>query len=213
MKNIFITATNTNVGKTYATLTLIKEFSRRGYRVGVFKPIETGVRKIPLDGIKLLEEAKKYNPKLKKFNIDDIVPIQYELPASPYVAKDKGSIDFELIDRAYKKIAKVSDIVLIEGAGGLMVPICKDFYMFNFIKYFSASTLLITSSTLGSINDTLLSLKALKKETKNYLWCVNMRQNEIGFAKITLPFYKDRFKKIYYLERDIEKIAKKLAKK
>lgn len=209
-KNIFITATNTEVGKTYATQLLIKEFSKQGYKVGVFKPIETGVKKIPLDGMKLLNIAQKYNSKLKKFTVDDIVPIQYELPAAPFIAKGKNKIDFKAIKKAYKKIAKVSDIVLIEGAGGLLVPVTKKFFMVDFIKYFDATPLLITPSKLGCINDTLLSLNLLEKNSKKLLWCVNLHQNLEKFRKISLPFYEKRFKKIYYLEEDIEIIAKDL---
>ena len=70
--NLFITATNTNVGKTYTTLKLIKQFSKMGYKVGVFKPIETGVKKKPLDGNLLLKEVQKYNPLFKKLSIVSI---------------------------------------------------------------------------------------------------------------------------------------------
>jgi len=108
--NIFITATNTNVGKSYTTLKLIKTLSQKGYKVGVFKPIETGVEKYPLDGYKLFNEAKKYNQNLNKLSLDDIVPIQFKLPAAPIVA---GEVNFEKIDTAYKKIKNECDILLI----------------------------------------------------------------------------------------------------
>ncbi len=204
---IFITATNTDIGKTYATLRLVEYFGAKGLRVGVLKPIETGVVKFPLDGKVLLDCAKKYNQELKSFTCEDIVPIRYKLPAAPYISKGKESIDFELIREAYDKISKVSDIVLIEGAGGLMVPIENDFYMYDFIKFFDSKVLLVTHSKLGCINDTLLNLKLLESLHVEYEWCVNMRDKE-SFAKITLPYYKDRFGRVLTLQDDMDKIAK-----
>ena len=97
--NIFITANNTECGKTYTTLKLIKALSNKGYKVGVFKPIETGVvDDKPLDGIKLLKASKN-----KDISLDDVVPIRLELPASPIVA---GEVDFKKIDKAYQKLKK-----------------------------------------------------------------------------------------------------------
>ena len=209
-KNIFLTATNTDIGKTFASLILIEEFSKLGYRVGVFKPIETGVEEFPKDGEKLLKRAKEFNHLLKDFTIDDIVPFQFKLPASPFVAKKKKKIKFKKIKEAYKKISKVSDIVIIEGAGGLMVPIKKNFFMVDFISYFKATPLLVTPSKLGSINDTLLSIEALKKRKKKFIWAINLYRESKSFKKITLPYYKKRFKKIYYLQKDREEIVKKL---
>jgi len=158
---IFITATNTDVGKTYATCKLIKELSNRGLKVGVFKPIETGVIDEPLDGKELLKLAQKYNPHLKSFTCKDIVPIQCKLPASPFVSKGDEKIDMNLLHVAFEKIASISDIVLIEGAGGLMVPVDENLYMYDFIKEFNAVTLLVTHANLGCINDTLLNKNLL----------------------------------------------------
>ncbi len=208
-KNIFITATNTDVGKTFATLLLIKEFNKLGYKVGVFKPIETGVKKTPLDAKNLLKTASIYNHNLKKISIDKIAPYQFSLPAAPFVAKGKKEIDLNFIQECYKDIAKLCDVVLIEGAGGLMVPVKKDFFMIDFIKFFKAKTLLVTPDRLGCINDTLLSIEALKGYNADFTWCVNLREEE-NFKKTTLPFYETYFGKIFYLQSDIQSIAKLL---
>jgi len=205
---IFITATNTNIGKTYATLKLIDSLGKKGLHVGVLKPIETGVVKYPLDGKLLLDAAKKTNPDLKEFTCRDIVPYQYSLPAAPYVSKGKQKIDLKALHVTYRKIADVSDIVLIEGAGGLMVPIEKDFYMYDLAKEFKAKILLVTHSNLGCINDTLLNLKLLDSLHVEYEWCVNMRNME-NFALTTLPYYNDRFGRILTLQNDLEEIIDK----
>ncbi len=203
---IFITATNTDIGKTYTTLKLIKELGKRGLHVGVFKPIETGVDDLPVDGKLLLEAAKLTNPNLKSFTCEDIVPIQYKLPAAPIVSKQDDIIDFKALHVACKKIENVSDIVLIEGAGGLMVPIEKDFYMYDFAKEFNAKVLLVTHSNLGCINDTLLNIRLLKSLNLDYVWCVNIKGNESEYNKITLPFYKEKFGKVLSIQHNLEEI-------
>jgi len=207
---IFITATNTDIGKTFVTLKLIKELAKKGLHVGVFKPIETGVVDLPPDGKLLLEAAKQTNPNLKDFTCDDIVPFQYKLPAAPIVSKKDARIDFRALHIAYSKIANVSDIVLIEGAGGLMVPIEKDFYMYDFAKEFDAKVLLVTCSNLGCINDTLLNLRLLESLGLDYEWCVNIKDNEKEFKQTTLPYYKERFGKILSIQNNLDEILQKL---
>ncbi|MBE0492170.1 MAG: dethiobiotin synthase [Sulfurospirillum sp.] len=209
-KTIFITATNTDVGKTYATCKLIQEFAKRGFRVGVFKPIETGVIDKPLDGTLLLEYAQRVNPALKMLTCKDIVPFQFSLAAAPFVAKAQDSIDKKLLKTSFEKIAKHCDIVLIEGAGGLMVPIDEDFYMYHLIKEFDAKTLLVTHANLGCIHDTLLNLQFLQSLHVAHEWCVNFKDNEEKFMSETMPFYASHFDTVFTLQYDLEKIVNKL---
>ncbi len=212
MKSIFITATNTDIGKTYATLKLLEEFSRQGYRVGAFKPIETGVNSHPQDAKKLLQSSKKLNPDFNAINIDDICPLQFSLPAAPYVANNGEKIDLKKIKKSYTKLKKYCDILLIEGAGGLMVPIDREYFMIDFIELFNSHTLLVTHDKLGSINDTLLSLEALKNRNLPHTWCINNRHFKEDFEKITLPFYKKEFERVLMLE-DIKTLCLELIAK
>jgi dethiobiotin synthetase len=205
---IFITATNTDIGKTYATCKLIKSLGEKGLHVGVLKPIETGVEEYPLDGKLLLESAQKYNPNLKNFTCKDVVPIQYKLPAAPYVSKGDEKIDMKAIHVAFEKMVKVSDVVLIEGAGGLMVPVDENFFMYDFIKEFDAVTLLVTHANLGCINDTLLNQNLLDSINAEYEWCVNFRDNKESFNTTTLTYYK----KIISLQDDLKLLSQNLLK-
>ncbi|MFK5881233.1 MAG: dethiobiotin synthase [Sulfurospirillum sp.] len=206
---IFITATNTDIGKTYATLKIIEALGLQGSRVGVLKPIETGVGKYPADGKLLLHSAQKFNPELKSFTYRDIVPVQFGLPAAPYVSRCGENIDFELITKAYEKISQASDIVLIEGAGGLMVPVEEDFYMYDFAKLFNAKILLVTHSKLGCINDTLLNLRLLESLDIEHEWCINVR-DEKSFSETTLPYYRDKFGRILTLQDNLDEILSSL---
>ncbi|NPA03424.1 MAG: dethiobiotin synthase [Epsilonproteobacteria bacterium] len=189
-KKLFITATNTNVGKTYTTLELFKIALKKGLKPLAIKPIETG--EICADGLQLLEECKKIDPSL---TLKDIVVYHFPLPAAPYVAKGDKKIEIEKILDRIEALAQKSDLLLIEGAGGLMVPIEREFFIIDLIKL-TAPALLVTPSKLGCINDTLLSMEALKRRGIKFSWYVNLYQDRDSFFKVTYPFYKDYFKEV-----------------
>jgi len=201
--NIFISANNTDCGKTYTTLKLIEALSKKGYKVGVFKPIETGVEDYPIDGKILFEKAKEFNPLFKNLTLNDIVPIQFKLPAAPIVA---GEVDFEKIDFAFKKIKPLCDILLIEGAGGIRVPVKKNFEMIDFVKYFNAKLFLVIRSNLGMINDFLLNKYFLESKKIDFAWAINLMDE--SYFEISHPFMK-KFNPLF-IQKDLDKIIKKL---
>lgn len=198
-KSLFITATNTDVGKTYASEKFLRHYAQKGYKVGYFKPIETGVKHSPLDGSKMLTLTQELNPEFT-VNIDDVVPYQFELPAAPFVAKQSTTIDIEQIKEKRDYLFNFCDFLIIEGAGGLLVPIEKDYFIIDLIKDLQIKTNLIVPSRLGSINDTLLSIEALKARDLEFDWFINLYQDKSSFKTVTLPFYEAYFKKINYLD-------------
>ncbi|HQS66420.1 MAG TPA: dethiobiotin synthase [Sulfuricurvum sp.] len=212
-KRIFITATNTDIGKTYTTIQLMEAFTKMGLRVGVYKPIETGVNGLPADGSLLLKHAQSLNPELKALRINDIVSLSLPLPAAPYVANKGKKIDLALFDRALEKIESLCDIVLIEGAGGLMVPVDHEHMMIDFPRYFNALTLLVTHCKLGCINDTLLSLTALKNANLPHLWVLNCRSDDENFTQVSLPYFKNNFDPLFMIGQDNTALAQALLDK
>jgi len=212
-KRIFITATNTNVGKTYATIKLMEAYTKMGLKVGVYKPIETGVNGLPADGILLLKHAQSLNPQLKKLHVNDIVTLALPLPAAPYVANKAKKIDLALFDRALAKIEALCDIVLIEGAGGLMVPLDEELMMLDLPHHFKAVTLLVTHCQLGCINDTLLSLQLLKDSALPHLWVSNCRAQDDTFAQVSLPYFKNKYETLYFIGHDNTALAQALLDK
>jgi len=208
-KNFFITATNTDIGKTYTTLILLEEFSKRGYRVGVYKPIESGVDILPLDGMKLLKKAQELNPDFKA-HIDEVVPYQFTLPAAPYVAKENNIIDKRVLYTNMKKLQSMCDILFIEGAGGLMVPIELDFFMVDLILLFDAYPILVSPSKLGSINDTLLSSNLLSNKKLDHTILINLYLDKDKFNQITKSYYDDAHIKYYILQSNTNILIDKL---
>lgn len=202
-KILFVSATNTDVGKTYACGKLLKHYAKKGFKVGYFKPFETGVVDFPLDGTKMLNLVKTLNPSFN-VTINDVVPYQFKLPAAPYVAKENTIIDIEFLKEKKKYLEQFCDLLIIEGAGGLMVPIEKDLFIIDLIKIFDCEAILITSSKLGGINDTLLSINALKAKNINFKFYINLYQDIESFEKVSKPFFLDYFGKLNFLE-DLEK--------
>jgi dethiobiotin synthetase len=194
----FITATNTNIGKTRASEIFLQKKAKEGFNVGYFKPIETGVIDLPEDGNKMFLLAKKLNPNFN-VTINDIVPYQFKLPASPIIACENTNIDINLIKEKANYLLQFCDILIIEGAGGLMVPIKKGYFMIDLIKEFDCNTILIVPSSLGSINDTLLSQMALNNANIKYDWYINLHKDKETFKDVTLPFYEQYFNEIKYI--------------
>lgn len=207
-KRIFVTATNTDIGKTYTTKLLLKEFASRGFRVGVVKPIETGVvNGYAPDGEELLSFMKKLYPEFWHLEVEDIVPITYELPATPFIASSGLSLDIQKIESTILNMEQFCDILIIEGAGGLYVPIDKDYMMIDLINYFKASALLVTHCSLGCINDTLLSQKALIDMDINFITAFNCRDSDKDFKVISEPYFKKVDKKVLKVNSDIDTIC------
>ena len=204
MKLLFITATNTDVGKTYTTLQLIELFSEQGIRVGVCKPIETGVHNEPQDATKLLKKVQEYNPNFKNLTPKDITAYTFSLPASPFCADIQKSIKIAKIKEKIEELKALCDLLIIEGAGGLMVPITQNYTMIDLAQALDAKTLLVTPSKLGCINDTLLSIEALKHRAIPFSWCVNLYEEQEAFKTVTQPFYDKSFPKWWSLQKGLK---------
>jgi len=205
MKEIyFITATNTNVGKTKACEVFLNKFTSQNKKVGYFKPLETGVINKPEDGTSMFNLTKSLNKDFEKLSINDIVPYQFELPAAPFIANKKNiDINIKFIKDKINYLHKFCDVLIIEGAGGLYVPIKKDYFMYDLIKDINpTNTFLIVPSQLGSINETMLNINFLKQNNIKFDWFINLYKDKKDFKEITLPFYNAYFDKISFLQKE-----------
>ena len=156
MKTIFVAGTDTGVGKTMVAGGLASALRLKGYHVGVMKPISCGGRE-DAEFLKRCADCKA--------SIDIINPIFFKNPLSPNVAAgiEKKKIDLTKILSAQSAIRQRGvDYLIVEGCGGLMVPIRDDFFVIDLISMLKAQTILVSRSGLGAINHSLLSLEALK---------------------------------------------------
>ncbi len=211
MARLFVTATGTGVGKTYATGLLVEAFARLGLRPGACKPVETGVSDEPADAAALLERAAASNPRFAHVTPRDLTAYTFPLPAAPFCADTEGVIRIETILYRIGELESRCDILLVEGAGGLMVPLTKESRMIDLIRTLECPALLVTPSQLGCINDTLLSLEALERRGIPHEWCVNRRERD-RFDTLTRPFYDARFPGSWWeLEEGIDAYARRIA--
>jgi len=153
---IFVTGTDTGVGKTLVSVALIEAFRKSGLKVGAMKPIETGVEdEGPLDAIALRDATGSTDP------LATICPQQFALPAAPNAAANAEGreVDLAAIDAAYATLAKGRDLMVVEGAGGLLVPIQEDWTMAELARRLDLPLLVVARASLGTINHTALTLE------------------------------------------------------
>jgi dethiobiotin synthetase len=163
-KGLFVTGTDTGVGKTMVAAGLVKVARNSGLRAVAVKPVETGcmVRDgelYPEDG-SFLHQASEGD-----LTLDECVPFRFALSASPARAAAMVGSTLHVADlkEHVLALAEDADLIVVEGAGGLMVPIQGSFMMLDLIELLNFPTIIVARSGLGTINHSLLTLHALKQ--------------------------------------------------
>jgi dethiobiotin synthetase len=162
-KVIAITGIDTGVGKTAATGLLARTLRQQGRNVITQKPVETGGEGVSSD---IFRHRVIMGIDLCEADLDGTTcSYLFRYPASPHLsaAMEKQVIDVSVIDDATRRLQARYDIVLLEGAGGLLVPLNETLLFADFLQERSYPLILVTSSRLGSINHTLLSIEACRK--------------------------------------------------
>ena len=163
MKSLFIAGTDTDVGKTYITAGLAVTFRKMGIDVGVMKPFAAGTAQkkgFKSEDIEILSNAAQVNDSENLVN-----PQFFTIPASPYTAWKNLKIKPKIstILASFKKLSRLHDVLLVEGMGGIMTPILKDYYVTNLIKEMKIPAVIVTRSKVGTINHTIMTIKMCEK--------------------------------------------------
>ena len=190
VKGIFITGTDTEVGKTVVAAGLAGAIKAKGINVGVMKPVATGAIRTPE---RLISTDVQFL--LKSIECDDepdlVNPITIELPLSPLVASrlDKFEIELDKIRDAYCKLSQRHDFIVVEGIGGILVPIKEDYFVSDMIKELGLPVIIVARPGLGTINHTLLTAREAQQrgiEVRGFI--INgMNQQKAGIAEKTNP--------------------------
>lgn len=164
MAGIFITGTDTSIGKTVIAAGIAGAMQNKGYSVGVMKAVQSGA------GIR---NARLYSPDAEFMM--QVIETKDEMELTcPYLLKEamapgtaaeiEGTeIDIDIINSAYQELEKRHDIVIVEGAGGIAVPIKKRFLISDLIKYMDIPVLIVARAGLGTINHTFLTIEYAKR--------------------------------------------------
>ena len=163
-KGIFITGTDTGVGKTYVARGIARTLTGGGIDVGVMKPAETGCRRrfghlIPSDASSLMKATGVRD------SLDLVNPYRFSKPLAPSVAAELAGkyVDPARIISSFLRISKRHDFTIVEVAGGIMVPLSVDYLYLDLAKSLRLPVLIVSRPGLGTINHTLLTISALKK--------------------------------------------------
>ena len=161
-RGIFITATDTGVGKTLVTAALVVCLAQRGIDVGVMKPIETGVSrsaKAQSDGARLRRAAGSHDP------MAEVCPYVFRLPVAPLSAAraERTTVQVATIMRAFHALRQKHTLMVVEGVGGVHVPITQSLNSIDLIYRMKLPAIVVGQSGLGGINHALLTLHALRR--------------------------------------------------
>lgn len=163
-RGLFITGTDTGVGKTAVGCALARCLRERGLSVGVMKPVESGCTEreevlVPEDALALVEASNCGD------GLEMVCPYRLRAPLAPAVAADKEgvTISFDLIVQNFNHIAASHDFTLVEGVGGLLVPLSGKLAVADLMARLGLPALVVARARLGTINHTLLTTRELER--------------------------------------------------
>ncbi|MGB7290651.1 MAG: dethiobiotin synthase [Thermodesulfobacteriota bacterium] len=165
-KGIFVTGTDTGVGKTVVSAIIAWSLQQSGKRVAVMKPVQTGAGEDGLLDIEFIQKVMGTN-----YSLDVVCPYRFSLPLAPQVAAKLAGqrIDVDKIKSAYFDLSSWSDIVIVEGSGGLLVPITETYFMSDLAYDLEVGLIIVIRPGLGTMNHTLLTLEHARLRGLNIL--------------------------------------------
>lgn len=178
---VFVTGTDTGVGKTLVAAALAQHLRNMGLRVGVMKPLETGVENPAEEGpdATLLRWASETSAPR-----DQVAPVRLRAPLAPSMAAEmeKTFVDFGHLVETSRQLRRSHDFVIVEGAGGLMVPIAGGLLIADLVRAMELPLMVVCRPTLGTINHTLLTLFTARQ----------MDLPTAGFLVNNMPLHPDK---------------------
>jgi dethiobiotin synthetase len=179
LDGLFVTGTDTGVGKTFVSLALVAAWRDAGLRVGVMKPCETGCEDVgghlvPEDATRLLKASRT------ALSLDEVCPCRFPTPMAPAeaAAVDGGAFDFERTAGIFRAIRGSHDVTLVEGAGGLLVPFAGERTTVDLIRVMAIPVLVVARIGLGTINHTCLTVECARAHGLDVLGVVFTRTDD-----------------------------------
>ena len=158
-RGVFVTGTDTGVGKTRVACALLRALQARGIDAGAMKPVETGVGPGgPADALALRAAARTADA------LSDVCPQRFALAAAPTVAAraEGRCVDLAAIDAAWQRLRAQHDFMVVEGAGGLLVPVAEGVTVADLAARFALPLVVVARAALGTINHTRLTVEVAR---------------------------------------------------
>jgi dethiobiotin synthetase len=196
---LFVTGTDTEVGKTVIAGAIANYFFRQGVRIAVSKPVATGCvhRR---EG--LVSEDAEFLASCAdaRFPLDLICPQRYKEPLAPAVAADRAQqpLEWEAIDRSLRLMTAEADVIIVEGVGGILVPLDKQHTTLDLAKWLNLPTVIVARPNLGTISHTLLTIDVLRRAKVPIAGVVINRYpaESASIAEETAPRYIEKHGKV-----------------
>jgi len=198
-QSYFVVGTDTSVGKTYVASALIRYFAASGKKTAGMKPIASGCElsehgiwqgQLVNDDVVALYEASSVKAPLELIN-----PYHFAPAIAPHIAAEKAGvvIDLDLIVRSYQVLAEMADVVVVEGAGGFLVPVSAQQSMADLAVKLDLPVVLVVGMRLGCINHALLTVEAIKAcGLKLAGWVANQIEPDMSMFAENLASLRER---------------------
>jgi len=181
MKSLFVTGTDTDVGKTCVAAGIVKTLRDMDVDVAVMKPFASGYKE-NIDSVsKDVEILMKYSGSSDPVNL--VNPYYFEIPSSPYDASKTLNIEIDItkVIDAFEKLASSHEIVIVEGIGGIMTPISKNYFVSDLISELGMRTIIVTSSKIGTVNHSILTIEHAKNKNLELMGFVINQTDPEGY--------------------------------
>ena len=167
MNSFFVTGTDTDVGKTCVSAALAKHFRDNDVDVGVMKPFASGYKATPDSVSEDVEILMKYSG--ANDSIDLVNPYYFEIPTSPYDASKQLNLEIDIskVIESYNQLSSIHDIVIVEGIGGIMTPISRNYFVSDLISDLQLSSFIVTGSKIGAVNHFMLTYEHARQKNLN----------------------------------------------
>jgi dethiobiotin synthetase len=194
MHSFFITGTDTNIGKTAITCSLIAKSVEEGFRAGGMKPVAAGCH--IEDGYMISDDVKKIiEVSNVDLNIKEINPYSFERAIAPHISFKSNKIDIRLIKKYLRSFENKMDYLFIEGVGGYAVPLTETFTTADLVENLDIPVILVVGMKLGCINHALLTVESiLNSKQKLCGWVANRVDKDMQAYEENFSFLKEKIK-------------------
>ena len=191
-KGFFITGTDTDVGKNWATIALMQYFKNQGYSVIGMKPVAAGCEW--QDGVLKNQDAllMQENASLT-LDYQMINPYAFEMPVSPHLAAGENPVQLNVIEKTFDELKEKADVVLVEGAGGWFAPLSNEFDIVDLAKILHLPVILVVAIRLGCINHARLTFQAIQAEKMECAgWIAMIVEPKMSMQTENIAMIKDK---------------------
>lgn len=195
-RRLFITGTDTNVGKTRCAAALCHAFAARGFTVGAMKPVASGCLRTT-DGLRNEDALALIGAMTVRARYEEVNPYAFEPAIAPHVAAQRAQVRIDLaqLDHAFERLSLRSGVMIVEGAGGWLTPLDEQTLLSDLAQRWQLAVVMVVGLKLGCLNHALLTQEAIERHHGALAgWIVNAVDPEMQAAKESIDTLRARLR-------------------